>query len=57
MGSFTSNMDNHITLQTKGTSIDLTIKESYIQVSSKEVKSSYNVVILANRNRIRKEKK
>lgn len=57
MGSFTSNMDNHITLQTKGTSIDLTIKESYIHVSSKEAKTSYNVAILAKRNRMRKEKK
>ena len=29
MRSFTSNMNNHITLQTKGTSIYLAIKESY----------------------------
>lgn len=57
MGSFASNMDNHVTLQTKGTSIDLTIKESYIQVSRKEAKTSYDIAILANRNRIRKEKK
>lgn len=31
MGSFATNVDNHIALQTKGSSIDLTVKESYIQ--------------------------
>lgn len=32
MCSFTSNMNYHITLQTKGTSICLAIEESYIQI-------------------------
>jgi len=32
MRSFTTNMNNHITLQTKGTSICLAIEESYIQI-------------------------
>lgn len=30
VGSFTTNMNNHIALQTKGSPVDLTIKESYM---------------------------
>ena len=36
MGSFTTNMHSHIALQTKGTTVFLTVKESYIHVYRKE---------------------
>ena len=36
MGSFPTDMHSHITLQTKGTTVFLTVKESYIHVYRKE---------------------
>ena len=43
MGSFTTNMYSHITLQTKGTTVYLTVKESYTHVSRRDkyFKASY----------------
>lgn len=36
MGSFTTDMYNHIALQTKGTAVYLTVKESYTHVPGKK---------------------
>lgn len=38
MGSFTTNMYNHITLETKGAAVYLTVKESYTYTCSQKEK-------------------
>ena len=40
MGSFSSNMHNHITLQAQGSSIYLTVKKSYTNIQREDIKAA-----------------